>query len=265
VDVTPEFVLSQIPGWENASVRELSGGLTNETWLVVQADRKAVLKIDKQPRGAPYNSRPVEASIQSMAASRGLANAVFHADSQILLTEYVEGDVWNAEFLAQANNIERIAESVRRLHALPLTGRAFDSLVAARRYAALIEGSDKTLVARCMRSIETKRLPHNLCCCHNDLVAANIIATPHVKFLDWEYACDNDPFFDLATIIEHHALGEELALRLLNAYFDGDGERWLPQLRQQQELYVALCWLWLAARPGSHREELDSVARRIER
>jgi hypothetical protein len=35
---------------------------------------------------------------------------------------------------------------------------------------------------------------------------------------------------------------------LLNAYFDGDGERWRDQLARQTEFYDALHWLWEAAR-----------------
>ena len=54
------------------------------------------------------------------------------------------------------------------------------------------------------------------------LVAGNIIATPAIRFLDWEYACDNDQFFDLATVVAHHDLSDDRADFLLNAYFDGN-------------------------------------------
>jgi len=265
VNLTPESVLSEIPGWEDASVAKLSGGLTNRNWLVEKAGRKAVLKIDEQPRDAPYNSRPVEATIQSIAARQGLANAVLYVGEQVLLTEYVEGVVWNPDCLERDDNIELVATTLRRLHALPLTGRSFDSTIAARRYVARIENPDSALVAHCTRVIETMRLPHNLCCCHNDLVAENIITAPDMKFLDWEYACDNDPFFDLATIVEHHELGEDTACRLLDAYFDGNGKRWRPKLREQQDLYLALYWLWLASRPDYAQDELDAIAARIRR
>ena len=265
MSLTPASVLSEIPGWEDASVTELSGGLTNCTWLVEKAGRKAVLKIDKQPRDEPYNSRPVEATIQSIAARQGLANAVLYVGEQVLLTEYVEGVVWNPDCLERDDNIELVATTLRRLHALPLTGRSFDSTIAARRYVARIENPDSVLVAHCTRVIETMRLPHNLCCCHNDLVAENIITAPDMMFLDWEYACDNDPFFDLATIVEHHELGEDTAYRLLDAYFDGNGKRWRPKLREQQELYLALYWLWLASRPDNAQDELDAIATRIRR
>ena len=91
-------------------------------------------------------------------------------------------------------------------------------------------------------------MPRNLCCCHNDLVAANIIATPAIRFLDWEYACDNDPFFDIATVVAHHRMPDERAHFLLDAYFDGDGTRWRDYLTTQVRFYNALLWLWLNTR-----------------
>lgn len=259
----PGDLLGEVPGWDGAAISELSGGLTNRTWLVEKDGNKAVLKIDEKLRSAPFNTRPVEASIQSIAAERGLANRVLFFDDQAIMTEYASGSVWEAACFERDGNIEQVAGVLKRLHALPLTGRAFDSSVAARRYVANIENADADLVTHCTRVIDRLRLPHNLCCCHNDLVAANVIAAPGLKFLDWEYACDNDPFFDLATIVEHHELDEVIAFRLLDAYFDGDGKRWRGKLLEQQELYKALCWLWLASRPASTQEELDAVAARI--
>ena len=261
----PESILCEIPGWDGASVTELSGGLNNRTWLAEIDGRKAVLKIDEHPRSEPFNSRPAEASIQSIAADHGLASAVLYVDEQVLLTEFVEGEVWKRDHLKRGGNIELVAATLRRLHALPLTGRSFDSTVAARRYVASIDNRDDALAAHCMRVIDAMRLPHNLCCCHNDLVAENIITVPGMMFLDWEYACDNDPLFDLATVVEHHDLGEQAAFRLLDAYFDGDGARWRPKLREQQDLYLALCWLWLASRPGSTQAALDAIGARISR
>ena len=260
---TPETVLAKIDGWEGADISENLGGMTNRTWLVSKDNRKAILKIDDSWRGEPYNSRPAEASIQSIAASHGLANAVLYADELTLLTEYVEGVVWEPACLERDRNIEVVAGALRRLHSLPLSGRSFDSTIAAKRYVARIDNTDSALVDHCTQLIETMRLPHNLCCCHNDLVAANIITTPDVMFLDWEYACDNDPFFDLATIVEHHELSDEVSARLLDAYFDGDGQRWWPHLLEQRSLYLALYWLWLASRPDGSQTELEAIAARI--
>ena len=260
---TPEIVLAGIDGWQGAAISELDGGRSNRTWLVERDGRKAVLKVDESLRYGPYNSRRSEAHIQSIAARNGLANAVLYVDDRTLLTEFVEGVVWEPGFLERDDNIELVAGTLRRLHSLPLSGRSFDSIIAAKRYVEKIDNPNAGLVAYCTNVIETMRQPHNLCLCHNDLVAENIITMPHMMFLDWEYACDNDPMFDLATIVEHHELDEPLAYRLLDAYFDGDGERWRLKLRKQQDLYLALYWLWLASRPDGSEEELEQVAARI--
>jgi thiamine kinase-like enzyme len=168
------------------------------------------------------------------------------------MTEYVDGIVWSAGCLDVDENLNKLAAAMKKMHSLPLTGRTFDAIGAARNYVSRIRGdayskeSDK--IRDCLAKIETMPLPHNLCCCHNDMVAANIIYMPEVRFLDWEYACDNDPFFDIATIVAHHRLAPERAEYFLNAYFDGDGDRWSEQLARQTGFYDALYWLWEAAR-----------------
>ena len=248
MSIAPETVLAEIPGWEHARISRLSGGLTNRTWLVEAGDRKAALKIDDRPRNAPYNHRKVEAQIQSVAAEQGLANEVLLATDTVYMTEYVEGTVWSNDCLEDNANLDNLAAALQRLHSLPLTGRTFDAVGAAREYVKRIENGDAEMISRCLRKIEAGPLPHNLCCCHNDLVVANIINTPDVRFLDWEYACDNDPFFDLATIVAHHKLTPEQSDYLLDAYFGGDGERWREQLARQASVYEALLWLWEASR-----------------
>ena len=242
-----ESALARIPGWQGADYSALEGGLTNTSWLVSKGDRKAVLKVDARPRGEPFSPRRAEAQLQMRAAAAGLANAVLHVSDTILLTEYVEGTTWSAGSLEVDENLDQLAAALKQLHSLPLTGRSFDAISAARQYAAKIHDANAERVQECLAKIEAMPLPHNLCCCHNDLVAANIICTPEVRFLDWEYACDNDPFFDIATIVAHHKLSPERAAYLLNAYFEGDGKRWQGQLARQAEFYDALHWLWEAA------------------
>ncbi len=251
--LTPEKVLAGFPDWAGAAVTELDGGLTNRTWLVEKDGRKAVLKIDDGIRSEPHRSRSAEAAIQSMAAEHGLANAVIHASERVLMTAYAEGVVWSADCLEDDENIEQLAQALRRLHSLPLTGRTFDAAAAARAYARRIVNPDSRIVAEKVRIVEQGPRPQNLCFCHNDLVVGNIINVPETRFLDWEYACDNDPFFDLATIAAHHNLDAERRAVLLDAYFDGNGSRWREQLERQAEVYNALLYLWQCSR-GTERD-----------
>lgn len=261
---TPEAVLAGMPGWEGAEWRQMPGGLTNRTWLIESATSRAVLKIDAAPRSVPFNARIEEQAIQQRAADAGLANPVVFASECVYLTEYVDGEVWPESHLRDDARLRELAIALRKLHGLPLTGRNFDAVEYARRYSRIVDSRHSGIAEHCVKIVRKLHAPQNICCCHNDLVAGNIISTPDVRFLDWEYACDNDPFFDLATVVAHHQLDERQARHLLECYFGGDGSRWYDKLQQQIRLYNALLWLWAAARPDAEEKSLADIASRLE-
>jgi len=263
VTTSPDEILAEIPGWEGAICTRLSGGLTNNSWRVVHREQSGVLKIDEAARELPFNTRPSEARVQNAAAGAGLAPKVILANDEMYFTEYVEGTVWGRDRFEKESNLELLAAALKRVHSLPLTGRSFDANVTAKRYVEETTDPDSDIVEQCTTIITTKCLPKKLCCCHNDLVAENLITTPDLMFLDWEYACDNDPFFDLATIVEHHELSEPQVEVLLNAYFEGDSRRWDKNLQEQRRCYLALLYLWMASRADVDTVELERVAERI--
>ena len=259
---SPQTVLARIPGWEQAEISELKGGLTNRSWQVNVGDRQGVLKIDAAPRAAPYNHRLAEQRLQTVAANAALAGPVLYADDVAYLTEYVDGEVWAAADLRDEDNLAKLASLLQGLHSLPLTGRRFNAVAAANRYVAdigVVSGTSR----HCVNIIRTQHASHNPCFCHNDLVAENIIATPDLRLLDWEYACDNDPLFDLATVVAHHDLSDRRTAFFLDCYFNGDGGRWRDKLEQQITLYNALLWLWYASRPDPDPEQLLAFESRL--
>ena len=251
----PAAVLATIPRWRGASFRELPGGLTNKTLLVEKNGRRGVLKVDPAPRNPPYIPRREEACIQDRAAAIGRANEVLYVDDTVLLAGWADGRVWTRAYFDDDENLRRLARALRDVHELPLTGRIFDLQAAARQYARQLDAAGLDDAGPHLGIIESMSGPTNLCCCHNDLVAENIISTPRVRFLDWEYACDNDPLFDLAVVVAHHGLCNRQAGVLLDAYFDGDGSPWREQLQIQIRLYDALYRLWAAANASPAQDE----------
>jgi thiamine kinase-like enzyme len=251
----PDALLAGLPGWRGATFEELPGGLTNRTLRVEKDGRRAVLKIDPEPRKPPFNSRQDEARIQDEAAALGRANRVLQVANTVLLSEWADGEVWTRAHFDDDKNLARLGRALREIHGLPLTGRTFDPQAAARQYAAQLAGSGLDDARPHLALIESMGRPVNLCCCHNDLVAENIISTPGIRFLDWEYACDNDPLFDLAIVVAHHGLAGRQAVLLLDAYFDGDGRRWRERFDIQVRVYDALNRLWAAANALPAQEE----------
>ena len=145
--ISPDGILAEIPGWKGARYTKLRGGLTNVTWHVVHGDRSGVLKIDEDGREEPLNTRSMEAMIQTTAAKAGLAPKVILAREGMYFAEYVEGTVWKRSYFDTDANLEELASALKRLHSMPLTGRSFDAISAAKRYTEEIKDLDADTIS----------------------------------------------------------------------------------------------------------------------
>ncbi len=246
----PGAVLARIPGWERATWRVNDGGRTNRSWLVERDSERALLKIDPEPRAAPLNDRLREAALQRAAAEQGIANRVLYASETVYLSEYIEGHVWDRTRPPSDDELIELARAIREVHALPSTGRCFDPLGAAEQYLEQFDGAlrDEALVH--VETIRNMAPPTDSTCSHNDLVAENILLADGIRFLDWEYCADNDPLFDIATIVVDQSLSRQQANLMLDAYSGSNGGSHIERLAELEKLYSSLCWLWEASRPG---------------
>ncbi|NOX69819.1 MAG: phosphotransferase family protein [Gammaproteobacteria bacterium] len=250
----PDQALALVPGMEPGSFRiqPMSGGLTNRVYKLTSDKATYILRLNAVHTDAFGLDRVTEVSIVSQASSAGLAPEIVHADKDngILLLRYVDGRVWTHDDLQIPRNLELLADLLRSVHVLPLSGKRFDALGIANGYLDKLSSRQELheIGAHCKRIIEDIAPAGHSCCCHNDVVAANIIASPGLLLLDWEYACDNDPLFDLASVIAYHRLDGRAADALLTAYAGGSNVETRQRLSTQVRLYGALHWLWLAVR-----------------
>ena len=265
-------IVDALPAWSASRVTPLAGGSSNGAWRLARDGRYAVLKVNGQSTAAAPDRR-FEARCQRHAANAGLAPAVIAVGDDWLLSAYAPGEALRPADLGEPSALQTIAAHLRHLHALPCFGRMFDAAAAADGYLPRALRRDRIFAAHCCRIVaelsswpasELSPASAGRAPCHNDLVAANVIRADGdsgtLHFIDWEFAADNDPYFDLATIVAHHDLDERSARTLLAAYAGGeaDGDRLALQIRR----YDALHWLWLAARDPENTR-LDAIAARI--
>jgi thiamine kinase-like enzyme len=266
--------IGMIPGWrpEDVVIEELKGGLTNRTFMVVRGEDTFVLRLNAAHTAAFNLDRISEIAVIRSASAVGIAAETVFADpaSGILLSRFLPGQVWTPAEFDDPANIEALCKLLRRVHALPLSGIRFNAVAVARRYAANLESRPglHAYALRCEDIIGSITGTSVVCCCHNDVIAQNVIATPALKLLDWEYACDNDPLFDLASLIGFHNLDSAVAGNLLEAYSGGADPELRDRLAEQVRLYDAIQWLWLANRQRLNRNSdqaarLESLQQRI--
>lgn len=254
----PLTALESIPGFAGARVvSQLSDGPSNDSYEVERGGERFVLRLDKPEAVLLGLDRQAENDICETLAKAGLGYppVYFEPDSGIYLRRFLPGKTWTCRDLHQPQNLVRLASLLRCLHALPPVDKPFEPLQAAVRYAEQLETCEAQQV--CAELIDRHSEIENAtqALCHNDLVAGNILDGEKLMLIDWEYAGTGDPFFDLAIVVQHHRLGDELARKFLEAYLQAEASAAdLSRLESQCRFYQALLDLWhlrVQGAPGS--------------
>lgn len=250
--LSPDSALRMIPQLAGSKWRwqPLPGGLTNRSFKVDTGNATFVLRLDSDNTAEFGLDRELETRIRRSAYAAGLGAEVVYAEAGILLSEYLPGDIWQESDLQNSDNLAALATLLRKVHALPEAGKSFSGQQSARRYTAALS-ADSRLQAfsrQCQALLAATPASKVRCCCHNDIVAGNIVRHSDLKLLDWEYACDNDPMFDLASVIGFHDLGAKQIDSLFSAYSGGSDPEMYTRLQNEIRRFDIIQWLWFAAR-----------------
>jgi thiamine kinase-like enzyme len=158
----------------------------------------------------------------------------------------------NADRFKDLGSVGRSAVALKRVHdsAAPFLNR-FDLFqmideyldILAKKNAPLPDGYyDVKREAEAVRAaLSARSLPIKPC--HCDPLAENFLDTGRQVFvIDWEYAGNNDPMWDLGDVSVEAAFGPEQDEALLEAYFGGKAP---AADRGRMVLYKAMCdLLW---------------------
>ena len=146
----------------------------------------------------------------------------------MLVLGFLDGVTYAPDDVQDPRNLPRIAAVLRRLHGAPRFAGDFDMFDVQRRYrdaarragAAVPAGYDDLFPAFAAARAALAVRAEPTVPCHNDLLAANFIDTgEHVFLIDYEYAGNNDPCFELGNIAGESALSGETLAALVTAYY----------------------------------------------
>ena len=213
----------------------LSGGITNRNFLIAAAGTadRWVIRLAGNDTHLLGISREVEHAATVAAAGVGVGPevAAFIRPEGYLVTRFIVGSPVSDEAVHQPRTIERVADSIRRVHGGPAIPGLFIPLRIAEAYLALAaargvsEPAGWGRAAAIGRQVERALLdaPLPMAPCHNDLLNANFIDDgKRIRIVDWEYAGMGDPFFDLGNFSVNHGLTAQEDTHLLAAYDQSD-------------------------------------------
>ena len=230
VDVLSASVIDRVPGWAGRPrrVEPLSGGITNRNYRVDVDGEAFVVRIPAESGSLLGIDRGLEHQASRLAAACGVGPEVvaFIEPEGVLVTRFIEGRPVTYEAVNQPVMLERIAQSLRRIHQAGTITSGFSPFRVVEAYALTTTRHGGKLPAAHERArpmaveIERALRPEPAVLCHNDLLNANFIDDgSSIRIVDWEYAGMGDRFFDFGNFAVNHQLSEADEGRLLSAYF----------------------------------------------
>jgi thiamine kinase-like enzyme len=229
-------MLNGIPslGGRPRDITVLTGGLTNKNYRISTPDGCFVARMPSSHSALLAIDRDAEYQNSVAAARSGVAPGVvayLPADagrlSSMLLIEWVDGRTFSAADVRTEANLARIAASCRALHAGPRFVNDFNMFDIQRGYLSIVRSHGFRLPARYAEFMPTvaricsalNLRPQPAMPCHNDLLAENFIDDgERLWLIDYEYAGNNDPYFELGNIASESGLDEEQLEQLVFSY-----------------------------------------------
>ncbi len=226
-----------LPCWDAApgAIEPLSGGITNRNFLVDVGERRFVVRVGGD---IPANHviRFNEQAASRAAAAIGLSPGVRHTEPDLSVVDFVPSRTLKPEDVP--GHLPGILHLMRRTHrelVHAVRGPAMsywlfhvirDAVTSLRERGVDVDLD--TLASRA-RELEGALGPVQLCYCHNDWLAANVLDDgQRLWLIDWDYAGFNTPLADLGSLASNNQLAVGQERWLLEHYDEApiDAQRW---------------------------------------
>lgn len=256
-----EAALSRVPRTMGVPIGDIDivkvGGLTNRNYRITVGPDSYVLRVPGEGT-EHYVDRSADEQGSRLTSELGINAKLefYESGSGVQLTRYVDGAQMMTPELFK--DLEACARAGKIFSTLHRCGRKFDNefndLQKAQEYLDVLnkiggkfpDGYDElqkeALVAR--RALQEGGL--GLVPSHNDPVPENFINTAEKMYLlDWEFAGNNDPMWDLGDLSVEAYFNEDQDRAMLTAYNGGQFSEQLYSRMIVQKAMVFLLWtLW---------------------
>lgn len=247
----------------------LEGGITNRNYRVTLGGDAYVVRLcDEEPGVLGIDRITEEIATRRAAADRiGPAVCAFLADEGVLVTRFLPGGGLTKAEVRSPGVLAQLAQALQRLHAGPTlpTPFAFLGFVDHQRdvltHLARPYGDALALAGRIERALGDHP-EHAPVPCHNNLMTPNFVRDgAQVMIIDWEYAGNNDRYFDLGNLSVNNDFTEADDRALLELYFDEPAnDRRLAALQLMRLISDIREGVWGAVLAASSRLDFDYVA-----
>jgi len=266
-----------IPAAAELDLEIIEGGYSNHAYLLSWEGRaQCVLRLPGLDEHTFQICRTAEKRALEQAAEQLLSPPCLYFDvvSGLMVSKYVPQAAFDWDVSHEDLNVIRLAKSLKHIHSLPTNNVAFCVNNTVSKYlectsANLALTDERQQEVQWLTDIATpylrKILPYHAVMCHNDLNPKNCLADEmHFWVIDWEYAGEGDPLFDIASVFASHNFTVEQKTLFFEYYPDD-----IPlvdlhaSLENYQTLYKIreLAWMLLKSATSNVEDDLSGYYR----
>lgn len=191
-------------------MKELKGGITNANYKIRIGKKTYVARFAPKDTVLLGVNKTCELENCAIAEGHGIGPkpVQFYPEHNLLLLEYVHGQVSNAKRVGSKKSIQQLASLFKKLHSGPRLKGDIDIFEQTRQYFATAKRlgawmpKNSAYLISSIDALERKLKKKSwIRPAHLDLMIANVVHTKNgLKLIDWEYSGNADCRYDLAMI-----------------------------------------------------------------
>lgn len=212
-------LLNLIPKVKNIVQSDL--GLTNQNYVVTLESGEQLFVRVPYPHNHKLFDYALESKVHQLIDNKNINLPYLFLDEEsgIKISPYIE-NINHLDELEPSKVLPLIANKLRQLHTCPRVHVEFDIVGKYNKFKDLntkpfINLTPYEYILNELSIFQERVL------CHNDLVNGNVIEVKNQLYLiDYEYACDNHPYFDLLSLITENNIDDPILKQLFfESYF----------------------------------------------
>lgn len=280
LDAYLDTIKHLIPTAAELEIELMIGGYSNQTYLLSwNGQAQCVLRIPGLDESLFHVCRVAEEKALKVAVSHSLSPPclAFNRDSGLMLNQFVPQSAFEWDVSHNDLNVIRLARSLRDIHNLPSNKKEYKlgHIISSylRNASTLFKSKKSSKAATLHEEVEwlasfaqpylDNIQSYKRVMCHNDLNPANCLADERDFWvIDWEYAGESDPLFDIALVFTSHNFTTSQRALFFQHYVENEGGvnveqevKRIASLDNYQKLYKIREMAWLLLKYATSEEQ----------
>ena len=224
------------------SIYYYDGGISNNNYII----NGEYIYREKKSFSQPFYSSLVEKEIEEFIKDKNITVPLIHINEEgVKITKFIKDAKDLSNITLNDNLLIKIAKKIKELHSYEyVCSKDFSPLERLDYYLESNPNPTRELNSIIINKIKKYYDNTKLIMCHNDLVPGNfLIKDDEVLIIDFEYASNNHPFFDVISFLSENNITDKKKIDLfINAYYDNNPPSNIEEMIEDFYDFSDLLW-----------------------